>query len=156
MRCHFSTLSTGTKSRKPSQSMPKLYYNFQPAGFVLRGAKKITIMKIIIIIIIILIIIIIIIHRQFNKRRKYLQSRRGCFHILTIMGSEYSRLYPSYQRHKYNCTCTCCYQLHLHHRHVIIILTSRRYQFTDLARIASFVSQGMMYIHNLCQRLLHN
>ena len=28
MRCHFSTFSTGTMSRKPSQSMPKLYYNF--------------------------------------------------------------------------------------------------------------------------------
>ena len=64
----------------------------------------------------IFIIIIVIIPGQFIKRRKWWYGR---IDILTMMGTECSRLDPSYQPH-ITFACTGCYQLHHHHRLGII------------------------------------
>ena len=80
---------------------------------------------------------------------------KGALTFLTMTSRECSWLDPSYQRH-ITFACTGCYQLHPHHRLGIITLTYHRYQFTDHKRMDSLVSEGRLYAHSLCPRLLHN
>ena len=82
----------------------------------------------------------IIIPGQFFKCRKWWfgPPQQVSFDILTMMGSECSRLDLSYQRH-ITFACTGCYQLHPHHRLGIITPTYRQYQFTDPERMDSLV-----------------
>ena len=90
---------------------------------------------------------------QFIKLRKWWFSppHQGRFDILTMMGSECSRLDPRYQRH-ITFACTGCYQLYHHHR-------LRHYYPRPIADTnlptpkgwISLVSKGRLYGHTFAQ-----